>query len=546
MNAGQASKPTGNETVFRRLGYLLVFLMMACSIMTLGSFIQNIAPGWHSGIIAATLLFIVIDRLFMHRQLKSLTLLSAEWAIAVGAQWIVISVLIRLLLSYANGPDSFRSDLSLFARGHLTAFFSQEFVFSLLFALLVWTLTGHFLRLLDEIGLDQELALQEDPVHNDAVPARQRLVSVVFSIGIALVILTALARLNLRTIVSDLERIPHVELNPLSGGEAGALLYFVFGLALLSLGRLISLQTHWSQQRIPVSSKNLTRQWGVYSICFLLILAAIVSLLPAGDSLGLLSVLGALLNFLIGVLFFIGQLLLFLISLLLSLPMLLFLRGDSSPETSAPPPLPVLPSLDANEPAAGSEAWMLIRSILLWGIVVVIAVFAFIQFVRQHGGVRAALRKSRVRSWLILAWQWLSRSADKTRGSLRRALADGWQSIVSRLEARRVLRRTGFISLRRLDPRRRIYFFYLAMIRRGGEQGLPRTPSQTPSEYAVQLAKALPSAGGDIDSITEAFVQARYSRQEVDSKKADFVKRTWGRIRRALQSNSKSERSAKK
>jgi hypothetical protein len=188
----------------------------------------------------------------------------------------------------------------------------------------------------------------------------------------------------------------------------------------------------------------------------------------------------------------------------------------------------------------------LLRSIFLWGSLLAILVFAFIHFARQHDGILAALRKSRITNWLLLAWQWLYRSADQTRASLSRAIADGWQNIVARLEGKRSLPRPGWISLRSLDPRRQIYFFYLAMIRRGGERGLTRKPSQTPSEYAVQLEKALPSAGEDIDSITEAFVQARYSRQEVDFKEADLVRATWGRIRRAFQDKSKSERSANK
>ena len=548
MNSRSSSNAIGNSKVFRSLSYVLVFLMMACAVMTISMVIQNVLPHWNSGIIAGVMLFIVIDRLYTYRQLKSLTPLSSEWVISVGAQWIVIVLLIRLLLSYTKGLDWFLRELSLFARGYLADLFTPEFVFSLLLALLVWYVSGQFLGLLDEIGVDQELALGEDTAHirSEAVSARERLVNLIFSMGIVLVVLTALARLNLRTILSNVSGIPNIEVSRFSGGEAGALLYFVFGLALLSLGRLMSLQTHWSQQRIPISSKNLTRQWGVYSLFFFLILAVIVSVLPSGDSLGLFSLLGTLIGFLGSILFFIGQLVLFLISLLLSLPFLLFLRGDSSPDAPAPPPMPVLPPVVPATATTGGAIWELIRSILLWGSLAVIIVYGFIQFVRQHGGLRAALRKSRVTNWLILAWQWLYRNADKTRASLSRALADGWQSVRSRLDGKRILPSASLISLRSLDPRRRIYFFYLAMIRRGTEQGLPRTPSQTPSEYAVELEKALPSADEDIDSITEAFVEARYSRQEIDSRKADLVKGIWGRIRRALQVKSKSQQSANK
>src|SRR5258705_2556900 len=310
MNSKSISNAMGNAKGFRSISYALVFLMMVCGAMTIGILIQNALPGWHSGIIAGIMLFIVIDRLYTYQQLKSLTLFSSEWIIAYSAQWIVIVLFIRFLLSYANGFDAFLADLSLFARGYLANFFTVEFVIAFLLALLVWVLTAQFLGLLDEIGLDQELALREDPgrMQADMVPAHQRLVNLIFSLGIALVILTALTRINTRAIFSSPDGIPNIEVSRFSGGEAGAMFYFIFGLALLSLSRLMSLQTHWNRLRIPVSSDNLVRQWGVYSLFFLLILAVIVSLLPAGDSLGFFSVVGTLFGFLIRVLVLISQL----------------------------------------------------------------------------------------------------------------------------------------------------------------------------------------------------------------------------------------------
>jgi hypothetical protein len=418
----------------------------------------------------------------------------------------------------------------------------------LLLAGLVWVFPAQFLELLDEIGLDEKLALSEEapPIQLDAVPAHQRLVNLIFSLGIALVILTVLTRINVRTILANESGMPDVQVSRFSGAEAGALLYFVFGLTLLSLSRLMSLQTHWNRLRIPVASKNMTRQWGIYSLSFLFLLAVVVSVLPAGDSFGLFDVLRTLLSFIVGVLFFIGQLFLLLISLLFSLPLLL-LRGEPVSEALPPaPPLPVMPPVEASAPMQSSAAWAMVRSIFLWGTLVLILVFALIQFARQHGGLREGLRKSRLANWLVLAWHWLSRNAQKTGGTLARALTDGWQAIASRLEGKRILPPAGLLNLRSLDPRRRVYFFYLAMIRRGSEQGLERKPSQTPAEYATILERALPSAEEDIDSITEAFVEARYSRQDVDASKANVVKETWGRIRRALQSKPKSEQAEKK
>jgi Domain of unknown function (DUF4129) len=541
MNPGFLSNLVRNVKVFRFLGYLLVFLMMACAVMTVGMLIQNVSPRWHSGIIAGILSFIVIDRLYTFRQLRSLTPLSSEWVVAISGQWLLILLLMRFLLAYADGLDALRADLSLFGRGYIGELFTPEFVVSFLLALLAWYLSGRFLDLLEEIGLDPVLAMNDSSIPiGESVPAHQRLVGLIFSLGIGLVILTALARVDMQTIASSGEGLPRIEFNRLSGAEAGALLYFVFGLALLSLSRLMSLQTHWNRLRIPVSSKNLARQWGLYSLLFLLILAILVSVLPAGDTFGFFSVLGSLLNFLASVLFFLGQLILTLILLLISLPFALLGRAPPALRLPAPPPLPVMPPVESEAPTS-SAVWALVRSVLLWGSLVLIVVFALVQFVRGHGGLGAALRRSRLTTWLVMAWQWLSGNVNNTRESLARAIADGWQSILSRLEGNRMLSPVSLIRLRSLDPRRQIYFFYLAMIRRGAEQGLPRKPSQTPSEYAVTLDKTLPDAGEDIHSMTQAFVEARYSRREVNSSDAATVKAIWGRIRRALQSKAKDK-----
>jgi hypothetical protein len=190
--------------------------------------------------------------------------------------------------------------------------------------------------------------------------------------------------------------------------------------------------------------------------------------------------------------------------------------------------------------------WAFIRSIILWGGLAAIIIFALVQFVRQHENILASLRKWRITNWLILAWQWLYTNADQTRIGLSQAVAAGWKNILSRFERQRPFPGSGWINLRSLDPRRQIYFFYLAMIRRGEEHGLSRKPSQTPAEHAINLQRALPAASEDIESMTAAFVHARYSRQDVDARDAHLVKEIWARVRRAMQMKSREERSTKR
>jgi hypothetical protein len=72
------------------------------------------------------------------------------------------------------------------------------------------------------------------------------------------------------------------------------------------------------------------------------------------------------------------------------------------------------------------------------------------------------------------------------------------------------------------------------MIRRGGERGIRRKKAQTPYEYAQSLETLVPEVDQDIHSLTDAFVDARYSRKEVNDKDANVVKRSWQKIRGAL------------
>ena len=534
------AKPTiGSIRIFHTVSYSLVFLMLTCLIMIINSLIRNALPNWSFGAISVIAFLVMVDRFVMHPRLKVLNPSTSEWMTNFGAHWIVIVLLIRSILSYSHGLQTVKADLALLARGDFTNFITVEFVATSLVAFTIWYLAGQFLDLLDIIGLDQAqaLAMYEDVSRSEAnyVPAHQRLVSLIFSLGIVQVILTAITRIDLQALFTGVQGVPRLQILRFSGAESGVLLYFLLGLALISLGRLLTLLTQWIQRRIQVDSRSLQKQWTVYSFYFIFILIMIVAILPTGDSFGFFTVLGTLTNFLLSILFFLAQVVIVLVAILFSLPFILFGKGQSFINRLQAPPVFRPPPLDSTTQVTHNMVWELFRSIFLWGALVAIVIFSIIYFIRQHQGLAIRLRRSRLAQLLKFTWQWLTGNVKEMRGSLVRVITNGWHNFLSRLEAQRLTPRSGWISIRSLDPRRQVYFFYLTMIRRTNERGLARKSSQTPSEYAAMLETMMPDANEDIQKITNEFMQARYSDHRITNEDSNLAKIAWGKIRKALQ-----------
>jgi transglutaminase-like putative cysteine protease len=74
---------------------------------------------------------------------------------------------------------------------------------------------------------------------------------------------------------------------------------------------------------------------------------------------------------------------------------------------------------------------------------------------------------------------------------------------------------------------------YLKMTRLGRFAGLGREPSQTPREYASNLALAIPTISAQATFIAEAYQGKIYGPPSIDDDDADYSK-AWRRIRRAL------------
>lgn len=524
-----SSEARFNEITARLIGYTLVAALMTCAGLTLVSFVGRLSGTWEPWYLAVLVFVTTLERLYTQRIFSQLSIFSQEWLTAHAAQWVILTLFSRLVIGLAQGLPAFLAEIPLWRTDFLNQFFSTELFAVLGVVIVVWVISGYYAELLDSLGLNQTIAKREAPLAEPGEePARDRLLNLIFSTGTLLIILTAMVRMNLRGILFGQERFAYAQLPILEGGGASTLLYFMFALALLSQTQFIDLHTTWSLQRIPIT-REVARRWAQYSLVFLLLIVALVSALPTSYSLGVLNLLSAALNAIFGFLFNLIQIFISLLFFLLSLPFLLL--GQETPEQLSPA-APAPEKFQPTEALTSPAWWEASKTILFWILLAGILLFSLVVYLRQHQELLQDLKKIRVWAALTEFWQWLTGNFGRLKTNLEQIVAAGRKRL-RRAPAGNWLE-SGFLNLRRLDPRQKVYFYYQALLRRSGESGLPRSLSQTPSEFATHLEHALPEAEPEIDALTEAFIAARYTRQPVETEQANRVKGYWERFKQAL------------
>jgi hypothetical protein len=202
--------------------------------------------------------------------------------------------------------------------------------------------------------------------------------------------------------------------------------------------------------------------------------------------------------------------------------------GGAQNFTPSPPP-----------PAAAPIPWLeALKSLIFWVLFLGVIGFSFHAYMQEHHELVERMRKYTLIQWLVFGWKrlwtWLA-GIDRQIAS---AMNVRLKQFRPRTKASAERPSWSLVNPNRLDPRRQIQFFYLAMIRRGAEIGLKRQASQTPYEYSQTLRANLPviedektSAHQDIEGLTDRFLEARYSMHEITTQEASHARRYWERIR---------------
>jgi hypothetical protein len=509
--------------------YFIVSVMMACVAAGMVGLGRAFAPTWNGDYLVVVVFLITFESLYTARATRKIAVPSREWLSVRASEVIAIVILLKALIYVLRGPAQLLQDLQLWQDDFLANFFTGEYLAAVVIVISLWLLSRTFNQELLELEADDATLERERrfEFRVDRNAFRKQLMLKVVLTGTVLVLTTVFARFYFRT----------------QGNEAGfasvgmfnLLLYVVMGFLLLSQTRYSALRAAWFRERATLSGE-VARRWALYSIAFLVLVAVVVSVLPTRYSVGLLGSLG----YAIGLILTVLQILVYLLVLILSLPLnlLMSLLGKPGVSPAAPPQMPKPPPPQTVTPTGSDPLLELLQSLLFWAIFLLVVGYALWHYLGRNRDLLALLRRLPVLSWLLKGWTALWNTLRHWRGELVKAVDERLRRARTPNLSTAVDERVRLMNLRKLGPRERVQYFYLAMVRRATQRGMARQPAQTPREYAAMLDSALdsttPEVEQDIDSLTDSFVEARYSRHDISLEQAGRVQTYWERIRAAL------------
>jgi hypothetical protein len=512
-------------------GYMILSVMLTCMVVSIVHLGRLSLAGFNGTYLVGLGFIVELESILSRRLLKGSSIFDPEWLIFRGTELVVILLAVKLAYYTQYGLNQLLVDTPSWLQNFLYTFMTPEYGFGCLVMALVWVLSNPLAEDLDLLYVDERILRQESEsgIYEEREKIREHLVGHLLGIGLFMIVLAALLRSS--------RVMSWAELPVMRTGIANLLIYFLLFLVLLSLTQFSLMRAAWMRERLSVGGQ-IARRWLLYSFLLILGLTGVARLLPTGYSIGLLGVLNYLISLAIVIVYE--------LSILLITPfLLLFYWLLSLFKISAvpPPPLqmPAAPPPPTIQPAGSVPFLELLKAILFWAILLGVVGYSLVYYIRERRDLAEATRRLPFYPVLRRFWRWLT-------GWLSRIPRGLSAAVEARQERLRLARQgapppqlQGFLNLRRLSPRQRVVFYYLAMVQRAGEAGLERKPSQTPYDYSRDLSRGLgaavqtsPEIEQDITALTEKFVEARYSLHPVSAEEVGLVKQWWEKIRRVL------------
>jgi len=209
---------------------------------------------------------------------------------------------------------------------------------------------------------------------------------------------------------------------------------------------------------------------------------------------------------------------------------------ETPTSTLTPTPAPNLP------PATGNLD--LFWALFLGAILTFLAIIAVWQYVAYNRDLAEEVKRFRPLRWLSAAWKQLKAALSKANKSVGAFIQSSIQRLRNLGADSSISGEWDYVNLRRLNPRQKIFFYYLALVKKSEEAGIPRQHGQTLTNTPLHYLR-LDEGKDGVEALTESFVEARYSQHDIPTKEARRIKSIWETVRRGIRNIRKSRRDSK-
>lgn len=495
----------------------IVVLLMTCMGYGYAQFVRAWFP-FDSSYLTLFCLIVALEAIYTHA--KTADLDGREKAIFRASELLTIFILFKIFLLFQEGPGAILAEVAQWQIDFFTYFFTGPFIAGLIIFAPAWLISTSLAQEIDDLHEREqdsswdELGLVQNALHY----IRGRITGYVFGIGALVLFFAVGARLNFRAYLPILQG----RYNP-AVPIANVLIYFVLALVLLSQTQFALLRTRWLWKKTPVAPQ-LGRRWAMYGIVFFGALAVLVFFLPTEYSMGFFETL----TYALGLFGEVFKILFGLVMLPLTLCLSLFNFQNNQNDTGQPASPPLLPTpAPAQSP---DQLWQFIQSLLFWGILVAIVIFALSQYFKSNKALWTRLLHVPVLKWGVKALQWIWDWLKSANRSISTVISAG----LRRLRPTSPAMRSAIRRIRNpggLTAREQVIQLYLTLIEIARDNGLGRSDAQTPYQYSQNLILTNPDVTPEVLDVTDAFVEARYSQHTIEPAKVPTLRSEWERIR---------------
>lgn len=509
----QGMSPRRDGALTTLTNYLIISGLLTCAVIGLVQLGQLLSPTWTGAYVPLLCFFVALESAYLTRYTRYHRL-PVPWYVLRGLEVMVLFLMLRSLLGLLRGPqpEQVLNPFYGYVDGEL---FGLVLIAGLTW-LSSWRLASDLLNLeAIDPTLDREIVRE---VAAAQVEIRREMIAFIVIIGVIFAFLAGLLRVYART-----STLPAAES---TGGLGHIVIYFSLALVLISRTRLNLLRSGWVWEKVPIR-RGVGTRWITYTVLLLAGTVIIALVLPTQYSLGLLGTLGFILELLIAAV----QLIIFAIATVLFAILSLFTPDIQLPARPASPEArwPQFSQSPQAPPLGLSE---FVQSLIFWTVFLIVAGYVGAQYLQRHPEIVNWLKQLPGMGLLLRAWrkvrEWFG-GLQQTIENLREARRQARQPVTRSASASR-----RWVNPRKLSPRQQVQFYYLAMLRRSGERGHARQPTQTPHEYARTLESQVPDIDQDVDGLTAEFIEARYSRHDIPVEHVGLVRHYWERIKQAL------------